>query len=251
MSPRFPPPPRLVLFDMDDTLFDHSLTCRAALEAVRSEEPRLRRRSLDELWTEYVRLLDIQPAEVSASPTDYARFRAERFRSLASRCGWTVDANQASELSRRYRELYQRLRRPVPGAPEFVRRVARRVRVGMVTNNERLEQEEKLRFLGLADVIDPLVASAQEQVAKPDPRIFAIALKRADVRPSEAVMVGDSWRNDVLGARSAGVRPVWFNRFAYPRPSRHRADEIRNFRPFSTSEQTLHRGKPAVRDRRA
>jgi putative hydrolase of the HAD superfamily len=49
-------------------------------------------------------------------------------------------------------------------------------------------------------------------VSKPDPRIFEIALARAGVGPAEAVMVGDSWENDIQGARAAGVRAVWFNR---------------------------------------
>ncbi|MGA8274962.1 MAG: HAD family hydrolase [Thermoplasmata archaeon] len=247
MESKSTPLPRLVLFDMDDTLFDHSLTCRAALAEVGSEYPRLRTRPIAVLWNEYLRLLDAPSPEISAAPDVYVRLRAERFRCLASFCGWTINPSRAAEISLRYREEYQRLRRPVPGAPRFVRRVAARARVGMVTNNEYPEQEEKLRFLGLADVVDPLVVSAQEQVAKPDPRIFRIALERAGAPASETVMVGDSWRNDVLGARAAGIRPVWFNRFNRPRPSRHPAEEIRSFRPFGAAEAALHRRKPAVR----
>jgi HAD superfamily hydrolase (TIGR01549 family) len=233
---------------MDDTIFDHTLTCRAALAEVQREEPRLGARPLDQLWSEYLRLLDTQSPSLSAAPEEYARFRAERFRRLALLCGWSIDPRHATELSRRYRDHYQRLRRPVPGAPQFVRRVARRVRVGMVTNNEYREQEEKLRFLGLSDVVDPFVVSAQEQVAKPDRRIFDIALERAGAKPTESVMIGDSWRNDVLGARSAGIRPVWFNRFGQARPSRHRADEIRSFRPFGPAEETL--GHPSSHRRK-
>jgi HAD superfamily hydrolase (TIGR01509 family) len=215
---------------MDDTLFDHSLTCRAALAEVRTEDSRFTSRSLDELWHEYSRLLDDHAPDISAPPSVYTHHRAERFRRLASLCGWTLDPSEAEGISRLYRKKYQRLRRPVPGASDFVRRIAQSARVGMVTNNEYREQREKLRFLGLTDVVDPLVVSAREQVAKPDPHIFEIALDRADALPEETVMVGDSWRNDVLGARAARIRPVWFNRFGLPRPSRHRAEEIRGFR---------------------
>lgn len=247
MPSKATPLPRLILFDMDDTIFDHSLTCRAAIAAVRSEEPRLAVRTVGDLWTEYLRLLDTQSPEISAAPAEYAHSRAERFRQLALLCRWTIDPSRAAEISLRYREEYQRLRRAVPGAPEFVRRIASRARVGMVTNNEYREQGEKLRFLGLEDVVDPLVASAREQVAKPDPRIYEIALRRAGARASETVMVGDSWRNDVLGARAAGIRPIWFNRFGCPRPTRHRAAEIRSFRPFGPAEGALHRRGPDPR----
>jgi FMN phosphatase YigB (HAD superfamily) len=32
------------------------------------------------------------------------------------------------------------------------------------------------------------------------------------MRPEETVMIGDSWTADVEGARSAGIRAIWFNR---------------------------------------
>lgn len=241
-------PPTLVLFDMDDTIFDHSLTCRAALAKVRAEEPRFGGLPLDALWNEYLVLLDTQSPAISVPPARYTSRRSERFRRLAMFCDWAIDPARADEISQRYRDHYQRLRRPIPGAPQFVRRVAARARVGMVTNNEFREQEEKLRFLGLADVVDPLVVSARERVAKPDPRIFGIALDRAGALPSQTVMVGDSWTNDVLGARAAGIRPVWFNRFGRQRPSRHRAEEIRSFRPFGPAEAVVRPRRPTRRE---
>jgi HAD superfamily hydrolase (TIGR01549 family) len=238
--------PELVLFDLDDTLFDHSLTCRAALARLQVQTPAFATRPLDDLWREYLRLLDSQSSGVASPPALYADRRAERFRRLAARCGWKMAAGEAREISARYRDHYQRLRRPVPGAVALVRRVARRARVGVITNNEYAEQEEKLRFLGLSQLVDPLIVSARERVAKPDARIFRIALERADARASATVMVGDSWTNDVLGARGAGIRPVWFNRFSVRPPTRHRVEEIRSFRPTGPVEALL---DPATRRR--
>ena len=45
-------------------------------------------------------------------------------------------------------------------------------------------------------------------VAKPDPRIFELALALAGTTPERAVHVGDAYQYDVRGARAAGVRPV-------------------------------------------
>ncbi len=44
---------------------------------------------------------------------------------------------------------------------------------------------------------------------KPDPAPFRRCLQSLGVGPEHAVYVGDDWRNDVCGARAAGLHPVW------------------------------------------
>jgi FMN phosphatase YigB (HAD superfamily) len=54
--------------------------------------------------------------------------------------------------------------------------------------------------------------------AKPDPRLFRVALERARSSPIDTVHVGDSWDADYLGARGAGLHAVWLNRAGRPAP---------------------------------
>ncbi|MGH9371872.1 MAG: HAD family hydrolase, partial [Vicinamibacterales bacterium] len=92
-----------------------------------------------------------------------------------------------------------------------LRLVRERARVGIVSNNLLDEQQDKLRHCGLHALVDELVVSEEAGVSKPDPGIFEIALQRLGCPAEEAVMVGDSWAADVIGAISAGIRPIWFN----------------------------------------
>ena len=62
--------------------------------------------------------------------------------------------------------------------------------------------------LGLIDKLDFVIDSGEEGVEKPDPRIFQIALARADAKPEEAAYIGDLYSIDVRGARAAGIRPL-------------------------------------------
>ncbi|HEX2195165.1 MAG TPA: HAD-IA family hydrolase [Candidatus Limnocylindria bacterium] len=62
--------------------------------------------------------------------------------------------------------------------------------------------------LGLDRYLDFTLASGAVGFAKPDPALFRVALERAGVEPSEAVMVGDSLRADVEGARAAGMEGI-------------------------------------------
>lgn len=69
-----------------------------------------------------------------------------------------------------------------------------------------------LTGLGLDPYLDFVLASGAVGVAKPDPAFYRIALDRAGVLPADAVMVGDSLRADVQGARAAGMAGLLLRR---------------------------------------
>ncbi len=87
----------------------------------------------------------------------------------------------------------------------------RGLKIGVVSNwDSRLQTISD--GLGLSDLVDFLVISAQAGVRKPDPAIFRIALEKAGVRPEDAVHVGDLPEEDAEGARRAGLRPYLIDR---------------------------------------
>ena len=142
-------------------------------------------------------------------PLDAARI--ERFRRLYDAAGFAADDGLATATAAAYRQAYLDARRPIDGAIDLLAALKPLARIGVVTNNLVAEQREKLRHCGLDQHVDELIASEEAGVSKPDPRIFELALKRLHCPADQAVMVGDSWANDVLGARGAGIRAMWFN----------------------------------------
>ncbi|MGP8076597.1 MAG: HAD family hydrolase [Thermoplasmata archaeon] len=238
-SRRDDPLPKAIFFDMDDTIFDHSLTCRRALGRLRVTEAWLRQQSLDSVWHEYSRLLEEVQPDVLAGRVTIQQARVERFRQLTRFCGTEVSPTDAAELSREYRAHYQQLRRTVPGVRRLLGRLRGRTVVGVVTNNEVEEQERKLDDLGLRPLVNFMVVSEGVGIAKPDPGIFEVALSKAKTSPEETVMIGDSWRSDVTGARNAGIRPVWFNRFHLPPPDPWSVPELDSYRSLTRAEAVL------------
>ncbi len=117
--------------------------------------------------------------------------------------------------------------RPYPEAEACLKRLHARYRVGVVANQVP-GCEGRLRDMGLLPYIDLVVASAEEGVSKPDPRIFEIALERAGCAPREAVMVGDRLDNDIRPARALGMRTVrvrqGLGRLAEPETEAERPD---------------------------
>lgn len=47
---------------------------------------------------------------------------------------------------------------------------------------------------------------------KPDKKIFDFAARKMKLEPAAACYIGDSYSNDIIGAKQAGWKTVWFNR---------------------------------------
>jgi putative hydrolase of the HAD superfamily len=77
-----------------------------------------------------------------------------------------------------------------------------------VISNSNGTVADILEHLGLARDLDFIIDSSRVGVEKPDPRIFRLALTRANVRPDEAAYIGDLYSIDVLGSRAAGLHAV-------------------------------------------
>lgn len=202
-----------VLFDLDDTLFDHAGTARAALAASTAQFNLGATVTLDELYRQYSEQLEAMHPRVMAGEIDYRTARRLRFQQLLAPYGVLPDDAAAEEFASLHYGHYRRLRRPIAGARALLRALKPHYRLGIVTNNRTEEQVDKLAALGMTPLIDALITSEDVGVTKPDPRIFRVALERLGAQPAETVLVGDNWTADVLGARAAGIRPVWLNRF--------------------------------------
>lgn len=72
----------------------------------------------------------------------------------------------------------------------------------------------------LKSQIDYWLTSSETGTTKPDPRIFEMALQRANIEPHQAIHVGDQYLSDVMGAVRVGIRPVLLDRHdLLPKPS--------------------------------
>lgn len=88
---------------------------------------------------------------------------------------------------------------------------ARGLELGIISNfDSRLFNV--LRGLGLEGQLDTVTISTLARAAKPAPGIFRAALEKHALDPEEAVHVGDSLKEDVLGAQQAGVLSIWLDR---------------------------------------
>lgn len=235
---------KLLLFDLDETIapdeeVNQTLFGEIAAEVERTHHvPRERlveavMRAAETHWERgeaaaYCRRIGISeheglwgPFGASADPMLAAlhafapSYRLGVWREALAACG-VHETVVAAGLARRFMDVRRSRQAAYPWSRDVLDQLRGRYWLGMITNGAPDLQRLKLDGTGLRAYFDPLVVSGDLGVGKPEAAIFATALDRAGVAPEEAVMIGDSWYRDVLGAIGAGMRAVWINPVGAP-----------------------------------
>lgn len=203
----FAPRPRLVLFDLDNTICDYR-TARMT-----------RTRYAFEPWFALPDDLD----EAAHAAMQYATEGDEHLAEVLADYG--ITAEDAAVVAReRFVEDRFRGLALFEEAIEVVATISEVAAVGLVTNGPTAIQRAKIQMFQLEAHFPVIVVSEEVGYWKPDPRIFAIALERSGHDPAEAIYVGDSADHDVPGARAAGMRAVWVNRWGMGWPGGEQPD---------------------------
>lgn len=95
--------------------------------------------------------------------------------------------------------------------------------LGIITNGPSAHQRMKLKQLGTQQWIpaNHIFISSEVGIAKPDPRIFSLAASITQSAPNEILYIGDSYQNDIVGAKGVGWKTMWLNRRQSLLPDNH------------------------------
>lgn len=103
-----------------------------------------------------------------------------------------------------------------PGATEILNYLYGSYRLHIITNGFQEIQEKKLRNSNIHGYFDIIINSEMAGVKKPNPIIFELALKTAEVVPERSIMIGDSLEADIKGAQAVGLHALHFNSHGEP-----------------------------------
>jgi HAD superfamily hydrolase (TIGR01549 family) len=199
---------RAVLFDMDETLLEHTCTFEElGHKAYSVFEDRLAPVTREEFWeTFWEKALDLwQMMFDGVLPGAVAR----RYGFINTLRTLKVDENLADEMLRVTDGLIlesTRLFSETPSVLETLRKAG--FTLGIVTNGYTELQRLKLNHHGLCGLVDFTIVSEEAGAHKPDPRIFEIALTHAKSPAAACLFVGDMLDTDIKGARNAGMKSV-------------------------------------------
>lgn len=209
---------RGVLFDVDGTLYDYEEAEEAGLhEHLVTEglsECFVSRAEALRIWrevreAEYPRFLSGELTFAAQKAARIRRFLAEA--GVAGSTGLTDEAAVAWFAS--YAVHRDAVRQAFEDARPALDALTGRYRLGVVSNSVTAHQRAKLEAIGLLGYFtEPLICSQEHGAAKPAASIFLAGCEALGLAPSEVAYVGDDYEKDAVGARDAGLRPVWLDR---------------------------------------
>lgn len=84
-------------------------------------------------------------------------------------------------------------------------------RMHIITNGFSTEQHIKINRSGLSSFFKTITTSDDAGVTKPNPEIFNLAMVKADTQAENAVMIGDNFDADILGADNVGMHTIHYD----------------------------------------
>ena len=145
------------------------------------------------------------------SPEEKIDFYAEYATRILRGVGVEPNRDTALQILAKLREYDWRFKAYDDTLPTLRELTNRGLTLGLISNVVQ-DMESTYEELGLRPYLAFKVTSSEVGCDKPDPEIFLAALKKAQVKPEEAIYVGDQYNLDVVGARGVGMKAVLIDR---------------------------------------
>lgn len=203
-----------LLFDADGTLFDYDRAEGAALRQVFQ----LMGAAFDPGYlAEYRRINQALWRGVEHGEVKPQFVKVRRFELLLTSIGLMYSPEAFSAC---YLECLTGCSELVEGAAEVLDALHRNYRVAILTNGFQVVQRGRLARSIIHQHVDGIIISEEIGFSKPAKEFFDLALARLGNPPlREALMIGDGWTSDIVGAVQYGLDACWYNPGHKPRPS--------------------------------
>lgn len=201
---------KAIIFDLDDTISDFMSAADNAFELAFKDIAEEHDVDLGEMHRVYMSLFEDFYTLHLQGVINLEEFRAYRFSRTFETVGLPVE-DDFLDYCVDFQFIYDHQLETFPGACEVLKELDQHFDLALITNGPTDPQWRKINKFKLPRIMEVILVSGQLGIAKPDPRIFKVALDGLNVEPKEAVFVGNSLEHDHQGSMNAGIRFVWAN----------------------------------------
>ncbi|KYG27035.1 HAD family hydrolase [Alkalihalobacillus trypoxylicola] len=204
---------KLILFDLDNTLYNfnekwdigtyHTFKASKLTDGIQFEDFIVEYKKNDKYYWELHHKGEI----------DLDAVRRLRFIKTLQFFGKKANVGESDEYFQAFISKVLDLIKPDETVNRFLKELSNHYKIGILTNGKVKEQSIKINNLELDTIIPESHIFVSEKIGydKPNEKAFLTVLNDFKLEPREVIYVGDSWDNDVIGAKKVGIKPIWID----------------------------------------
>lgn len=204
-----------IFFDLDNTLWDHRRNAYLTLKDIFIRENVQEKYNLgfEDFHKEYFTINERLWAQIRDGEIDKEYLRKHRFYDAFLFFGiddfelsQTFENNFLDEILN-YNDL-------VEGAFELLEYLSgKKYKLHILSNGFKEVTYRKCELSGIKNYFETITSADEINIRKPHPEVYEYALNKAGAMKEESMMIGDDWIADVEGAKSFGLKVVFFDVF--------------------------------------
>ena len=190
---------KAVIFDLDDTLVNRNLAFKNYSRSFISEhfnDTQLPDK-IDSM-IEYMVLLDNNG---HCNKYDFYGTLIEK---------WQMKDCTAEQFRNDYKNKFYMFTTPDTDMQVVLDYLKPKYKLGIISNGSSKAQNDKIDYIKVRNQFDSIIVSDDVGVQKPDKQIYMLSCVSLEVKPDEAVFVGDYYKKDIIGAKGAGLHAIWY-----------------------------------------
>lgn len=200
---------KAIIFDLDDTLYNQIQPFERAVRQFMDIPDEL----TEPLYIAFrFRADEVFEASVSGA-LSMKEMHSYRMKAAFANMGIRISDKTALEIQKVYAYNQGHLELTAGSQELFAFCQKKNLQIGLITNGPHLHQLKKIQALKLGQWIpeELTLTSGQVGMTKPNAGIFKLMENRLNLPAEELVYIGDSYENDVVGAKVAGWQAIWYN----------------------------------------
>lgn len=204
-----------IFFDLDNTLWDHRKNAYLTLKEIFAREKVQEKYQLgfEEFHKEYFTINENLWAGIRDGKIDKQYIRDHRF--YDSFLFFGIDDKELSQkFENNFLDQIIENNELVEGAFDLLEYLAqKKYRLHILSNGFEEVTYRKCELSGIKNYFATITSADEINIRKPQPEIFEYALKKADAKKENSIIIGDDWIADVEGGLAFGMDAVFFDRF--------------------------------------
>ncbi|MTD41578.1 HAD-IA family hydrolase [Erwinia sp. CPCC 100877] len=230
---------KTIVFDVDDTIYDQQQPFKNAVNQV---FPCVKNEDMHRLYIRFRHHSDVTFPKVMANEWTLEYMRYYRIDESLKDLKYPAVSQEDGLI---FQKVYEHELDNITMHPE-VKKVLnflkeQQIPMGIITNGPTDHQYKKVKQLRLEDWIptDNIIISQSTGFQKPEREIFDLAANEFNMTAQHTLYVGDSFENDIVGARNGGWKSLWFNHRLRKMPENETACHLEEVRSFDDLLPTI------------